>query len=61
MSLLATAKANGQCPHAWQTDVLTRLPAPLNKNIGELLPHRWRPTTSGWGGQKLTLVRACDR
>ena len=26
MSLLATAKANGHEPHAWLTDVLTRLP-----------------------------------
>jgi hypothetical protein len=26
MSLLATAKANGIEPHAWLTDVLTRLP-----------------------------------
>jgi transposase len=41
MSLLATAKANGHCPHAWLTDVLTRLPTTLDKHIGELLPHRW--------------------
>ena len=43
MSLLATAKANGHEPHAWLTDVLTRLPTTLNRNIGELLPHRWQP------------------
>ena len=41
MSLLATAKANGHCPHAWLTDVLTRLPTTLDKDIDDLLPHRW--------------------
>jgi hypothetical protein len=46
MSLLATAKANGHCPHAWLTDVLTRLPTTLDKDIGELLPHRWKPAAS---------------
>jgi transposase len=43
MSLLATAKANGLEPHAWLTDVLTRLPTTLDRNIGKLLPHRWLP------------------
>lgn len=43
MSLLATAKANGHDPHAWLTDVLTRLPTTLDRNIGDLLPHRWQP------------------
>jgi transposase len=47
MSLLATAKANGHCPHAWLSDVLNRLPTTLDKNIGELLPHRWRAAASG--------------
>ncbi len=46
MSLLATAKANGHCPHAWLTDVLTRLPTTLDKDIAALLPHRWRPEAS---------------
>ena len=46
MSLLATAKANGHCPHAWLTDVLTRLPTTLDKDIGELLPHTWTPAAS---------------
>jgi transposase len=46
MSLLATAKANGHCPHAWLSDVLIRLPTTLDKDIGDLLPHRWRPTAS---------------
>ena len=43
MSLLATAKANGREPHAWLTDVLTRLPTTLDRDIETLLPHRWRP------------------
>lgn len=43
MSLLATARANGHEPHAWLLDVLTRLPTTLNRNIGQLLPHRWVP------------------
>lgn len=43
MSLLATAKANGHDPHAWLSDVLTRLPSTLDRDIGTLLPHRWRP------------------
>lgn len=43
MSLLATAKANGHEPHAWLTDVLTRLPTTLDRDIEALLPHRWQP------------------
>jgi len=43
MSLLATAKANGVDPHAWLTDVLTRLPTTLDRDIGDLLPHSWKP------------------
>jgi transposase len=42
MSLLATAKANGHEPHAWLTDVLTRLPTTRDRDIDTLLPHRWR-------------------
>ncbi len=42
MSLLATAKANGHEPHAWLTDVLTRLPTTLDRDIEALLPHRWQ-------------------
>ncbi len=38
MSLLATAKANGLEPHAWLTDVLTRLPTTKNRDIDTLLP-----------------------
>lgn len=43
MSLLATAKANGRDPHAWLTDVLTRLPTTRDRDIGDLLPHLWQP------------------
>ena len=42
MSLIATAKANGHDPHAWLTDVLTRLPTTLDRDIGDLLPHTWK-------------------
>ena len=38
MSLIATAKANGIEPHAWLTDVLTRLPTTRNRDIDSLLP-----------------------
>lgn len=40
MSLLATAKANGIEPHAWLTDVLTRLPTTKDRDIDSLLPTR---------------------
>lgn len=43
MSLLATAKANGHEPHAWLTDVRTRLPTTLDRDIGTLLSHSWQP------------------
>jgi transposase len=43
MSLIATAKNNGQDPHAYLKDVLTRLPTHPDRRIGELLPHRWQP------------------
>lgn len=38
MSLVATAKANGIEPHAWLTDVLTRLPTTKDRDIDSLLP-----------------------
>jgi hypothetical protein len=41
MSLLATAKANGREPHAWLSDVLERLPTTKDRDIEQLLPHRW--------------------
>ena len=43
MSLLATAKANDIEPHAWLTDVLTRLPTTLDRDIDTLLPMNWKP------------------
>ncbi len=43
MSLLATAKAHGLDPHVWLTDVLTRLPTTLDRDIGTLLPCSWQP------------------
>jgi transposase len=46
MGLLATAKANGHEPHAWLSDVLTRLPTTKDRDIGTLLPHTWKPTTA---------------
>lgn len=38
MSLLETAKMNGLEPHAWLTDVLTRLPEWPEERPHELLP-----------------------
>uniref|UniRef100_UPI001FCE7C1A transposase domain-containing protein n=1 Tax=Escherichia coli TaxID=562 RepID=UPI001FCE7C1A len=38
MSLLETAKRNGLEPHAWLTDVLTRLPEWPEDRLEELLP-----------------------
>lgn len=48
MGLLATAKANGLDPHAWLTDVLTRLPTTLDRDIDTLLPLRghWQTTSA---------------
>jgi len=44
MSLIQSAKLNGHDPYIYMRDVLTRLPTQLNRDIGELLPHRWKPT-----------------
>lgn len=38
MSLLETAKMNGLKPHAWLTDVLSRLPSWPEERLHELLP-----------------------
>jgi transposase len=46
MSLIQSAKLNGQDPYAYLKDVLTRLPTQRNSMIGELLPHRWTPPTT---------------
>jgi transposase len=44
MSLIQSAKLNGHDPYLYMRDVLTQLPTQLNRDIGELLPHRWKPT-----------------
>ena len=43
MSLIQSAKLNGHDPFVYIRDVLERLPTQLNKDIEELLPHRWKP------------------
>ena len=43
MSLIQSAVLNGHDPYAYLKDVLTRLPTTRHKDIGELLPHNWRP------------------
>ncbi|STH68538.1 ISSfl3 OrfC [Escherichia coli] len=44
MSLLETAKRNGLEPHAWLTDVLTRLPEWPEERLAELLLLRDLPS-----------------
>jgi transposase len=41
MSLVHSARLNGQEPYAYLKDVLERLPTQPASRIGELLPHRW--------------------
>jgi len=41
MSLIQSAKLNGHDPYAYLKDVLARLPTHKNRQIEELLPHRW--------------------
>ena len=43
MSLIQSAKLNGHDPYVYIKDVLTRLPTQLDREIEELLPHRWSP------------------
>jgi hypothetical protein len=43
--LIRSAKLNGHDPYANLKDVLTRLPTHKARDIDELLPHRWAPTT----------------
>jgi transposase len=40
MSLIQSAKLNGNDPYAYLKDVMTRLLTHRNSMIGELLPHR---------------------
>ena len=41
MSLIQTAKLNGHDPYAYLRDVLTRLPTQRERDIADLLSHRW--------------------
>jgi transposase len=45
MSLIQSARMNGHDPYAYLKDVLTRLPTHKASRIGELLPHRWQPSS----------------
>jgi transposase len=47
MSLIQSAKLNGQDPYAYLKDVLARLPTHKASAINELLPHNWQPETAG--------------
>lgn len=44
-TMLASCKLNRIDPYAWLVDVLTRLPTTNERDLAELLPHRWKPTT----------------
>jgi transposase len=46
MSLIQSAKLNGHEPYSYLKDVLERLPTHPASRIQELLPHRWKPTSS---------------
>ncbi len=46
MSLVQSARLNGQDPWAYLRDVLARLPTQRNSSIEELLPHRWQPSAA---------------
>lgn len=41
-----SAQLNGLDPHAYMKDVLQRLPTQRASAIGDLLPHRWKPSTA---------------
>ena len=43
MTLIQSAKLNGDDPHAYLEDALTRLPTQENNAIGELLFYNWKP------------------
>jgi hypothetical protein len=40
-SMIASCKMNGIEPFAYLVDVLERLPATLESELGRLAPHRW--------------------
>lgn len=39
--------SGGRSPYAYLREVLERLPTMPASRIGELLPHRWQPSSSG--------------
>lgn len=43
MSMIQSARMNGHDPYAYLKDVLTRLQKQRVSEIGQLLPHQWRP------------------
>jgi transposase len=43
MSLIHSARLNGQDAYCYLKDILERLPTQPASRIGELLPHRWQP------------------
>ena len=45
MSLIESAKLNGHDPWAYLKDVFERLPTLKQRDLAQLLPHNWRPTT----------------
>jgi transposase len=49
MSLIQSAKLNGDDPYRYLEDVLERLPTQPASRLDELLPHRWQPIhPQGW-------------
>jgi len=46
MTLIQSAKLNGQDPYAYLKDVLARLPTQKASAIDELLPHNRKPATA---------------
>lgn len=45
MSLMHSARLNGQDPYEYLKDVLEKLPTHPASRIAELLPHRWQAST----------------
>ena len=43
MSLIQSARMNGNDPYAYLKDVLMRLPTQKAREIEQLLPHLWMP------------------
>ena len=46
-NLIQSAKLNGHDPYAYLKDVLTRLPNHKDRDVDQLLPHLWQPSTTG--------------